>query len=103
MEEIVDGLYGVVKYDCLSLPHVAFATRKLGARTPDEIRKMTLDLVSRLYDKGLRPGDLNSRFLDFWPDEGRQTMLDRIEREWIAFGNEPNLGHPICYFDLKRG
>jgi hypothetical protein len=25
-------------------------------------------------------------------------MLDRIEREWIAAGADPNLAEPICYF-----
>jgi hypothetical protein len=25
-------------------------------------------------------------------------MLDRIEREWIKAGGDPNLAEPICYF-----
>jgi hypothetical protein len=47
----------------------------------------------------LRPGnyDLGTR-LDFWPDEGCQAALDRIEREWIALGHDPTLGDPICWF-----
>ncbi len=26
---------------------------------------------------------------DYWPDKGGQMMLDRIEREWITAGADP--------------
>jgi hypothetical protein len=29
-------------------------------------------------------------------------MLDRIEREWIKAGEDPNLGEPICWFAPRR-
>jgi hypothetical protein len=78
---------------------VGAARRKLGARTDDQAREFSLEIVKRLYERGLRPGnyDLGTR-LDFWPDEGCQAALDRIEREWIALGHDPTLGDPICWF-----
>jgi hypothetical protein len=53
----------------------------------------------RLYERGLRAGDyyLGTRF-DYWPDEGCQAAFDRIEREWIKAGADPNLAEPICWF-----
>jgi hypothetical protein len=35
---------------------------------------------------------------DYWPDEGLQPALDRIEREWVKANADPNLAEPICWF-----
>jgi hypothetical protein len=32
----------------------------------------------------------------FWPERGRQAMLDRIERAWIEMGSDPIPAAPIC-------
>lgn len=85
--------------DAIPLPMLAVdAWQLLGAKTHDDARALTLELVRRLYEKGLRPGDYWGGELEYWPDEGCQAALDRIEREWIAMGEEPNLGEPICWF-----
>jgi hypothetical protein len=65
---------------------------------PDEARATSLQIVRRLYEEGLRPGNYWGGDFDYWPDEGCQAAIDRIEREWIAAGEDPNLGEPICWF-----
>lgn len=100
IEAIVDDYIRESEIDFIALPQIATAVRRyLGAKTTTEVRKLTLEAVRCLYDKGLRPGDyyLGARF-DYWPDEGWSAMLDRIEREWIKAGVDPNLAEPICWF-----
>jgi hypothetical protein len=105
IDTLVQGYMEESEGDFVGLWQVASAARRrLGARTTDEARKLSLQIVKKLYQKGLRPGDfdLGTR-IDFWPDYGCQTMLDRIEREWIAAGSDPNLAQPICYFARPPG
>lgn len=35
---------------------------------------------------------------DYWPEEGCEAVLARIEREWIRANADPNLAEPICWF-----
>ncbi len=102
MVDLVEGLVKEAEIDFIPLPMLAAAAREsLGARNPDEARAKTVELVRRLYQRGLRPGDYDlGTSLDYWPDEGCKAMLDRITREWIAGGDDPNLGEPICWFGL---
>ena|SRR5579883_6222 len=103
LDVVVDAFVTEAQRDYVSLPLLAHAAKvDLGAETPTQVREKTLELVGSLYDKGLRPCDLDGVPIKPWPDEGRQAMLDRIEREWIAFGKLPNLGHPICWLYLKH-
>jgi hypothetical protein len=100
---IVDGYLEESEVDFVGLWQiVGAARRKLGARSNDQARKFSLEIVKRLYERGLRPGsyDLGTR-LDYWPDEGCEAALDRIEREWISLGHDPTLGDPICWFAPK--
>ena len=102
---IVEGYMEESEIDFVGLWQVASAARRrLGARTTDEARKLSLQIVKALYQRGLRPGDfdLGTR-IDFWPDNGCQAMLERIEREWVAAGTDPNLAEPICYFARPPG
>jgi hypothetical protein len=98
-DQLVQEFFDESEIDFIPLPLLAVAAwQSLGAKTPDEARALTLDLVRRLYQKGLRPGDYWGADFAYWPDQGCQAALDRIEREWIALGEEPNLGQPICWF-----
>jgi len=100
IDDLVNGYFEESAVDFVGLWQIAQASREdLGARTTEEARTLSLEIVKRLYEKGLRPGDyyLGTRF-DYWSDEGCQAVMDRIEREWLAAGADPNLAEPICWF-----
>ena len=102
MDALVNAYFDESGIDYVGLWQIAQASREeLGARTTDDARKLSLEIVKRLYEKGLRPGDYWGGPFDCWPDDGCQAALDRIEREWIAAGADPNLAHPICWFARK--
>jgi hypothetical protein len=104
MDELIEGNMREAEIDFIPLPMIACDARQyLGAKTTDEARKLSIEIVKRLYERGLRPGDYDlGPELDYWPDEGCRAMLERIEREWIAAGADPNLEFPICWFGLPK-
>ena len=66
---------------------------------PSEADLNTLRTTTRdAEERGLLPGDYWGNEFNYWPDEGCQATLDRIEPEWIAAGKDPNLGEPVCWF-----
>jgi hypothetical protein len=80
MKELVEDFMKASDVDYVGLWEIAHAAREdLHARSTDEARLVSLQIVRQLYEEGLRPGDYNlgTRF-DYWPDEGCQAMLDRI-------------------------
>ena len=99
LDEIVDGYMAESEVDYVGLWQVAGAVRRrLGAQTTEAARSLSLRVVRLLYERGLRPGNYWGGDFDYWPDEGCQAALDRIEREWIRAGADPNLAEPICWF-----
>jgi len=105
MRELIDDFIKESQEDYIGLWEIVQASREdLGAHSSGEARRLSLKVVARLYEKGLRPGDyyLGTRF-DYWPDDGCQAALGRIEREWIKAGADPNLAEPICWFALRSG
>jgi hypothetical protein len=103
MDEIVQAFIDESEIDYIALPQIASAARwDLGAGTTDEARELSLKVIRRLYERGLRPGEYWGGDFDYWLDEGCQAALDRIEREWKEAGEDPNLGEPICWFAQRR-
>ena len=99
MDQIVDGYMAESTVDYVALPQISSAARRwLAAQDTEEARQLSLKIVRRLYGKGLRPGDYWGGDFAYWPDKGCQAALDRIEREWIVAGHDPNLAEPICWF-----
>jgi hypothetical protein len=103
LDDVVDGWYRESAIDYVNLPHLAQDAREiLGARTDAAARSLCFEIVKRLYEKGLRPGDYWGGPFDYWPDEGCEAALDRIDREWTKLGHDPTLGEPICWFARKK-
>ena len=71
---------------------------RFGSPSAGEVRNLSLEVVARLYERGLRPADYWGGGFGYWPDKGCRAALDRIEREWIAGSADPNLAEPICRF-----
>src|SRR5271157_3394581 len=85
------------KIDYIGLWQIAQTTReRYGARTTAEVRKLSLEIVDRLYQKRVRPGNYRGGDFDYRPEEGCRAVLDHIEREWIRAGVDPDLAEPIC-------
>ncbi|MFZ3234964.1 MAG: hypothetical protein WA184_06275 [Stellaceae bacterium] len=99
VDDIVNGYFEESKVDYVGLWQIAQASHEeLGANNTHDAIRLSLEIVRQLYAKGLRPGDYWGGAFDYWPDEGCQAALDRIEREWIKAGADPNLAEPICWF-----
>ena len=95
---LVDDFCAESTVDYVGLWQIAQSAREdLGARTTQEALRVSLEIVRRLYEKGLRPGDYCGPF-NYWPEEGCAAMLDHITREWAALGEDPNPINPICWF-----
>jgi hypothetical protein len=102
IDAIVDGYLEESKVDHVGLWQIVQASREdLGAKTTDQARTLSLEIVRRLYEKGLRPGNYWGGDFDYWHDEGLQPALDRIEREWAKANADPNLAEPICWLAAR--
>ena len=97
---LVDEFAKQAEVDYIGLWEIAKVAREeLGAQSQREVIDVGLKIAKALYEEGLRPGDYDyGTHMDFWPDEGAQAMLDRIEREWIKLGADPTHLDPICSF-----
>jgi hypothetical protein len=104
LSEIIDDFVREAEVDYVGLWEIAKVAREeLGAENLNEVREIGLEIAKGLYAKGLRPGDYDyGTHVDFWPDEGCQAMLDRIEREWIKLNADPTHLDAICSFLRPR-
>ncbi|MBV8739030.1 MAG: hypothetical protein JO007_17585 [Alphaproteobacteria bacterium] len=102
--EIVNGFVKEAEVDYVGLWEIAKAAREqLGARTSEEVRQTSLQIVKQLYENGLRPGDYDyGTHMEFWPDDGYEAVLGRIEREWTKLNSDPTHLAPICSFLRPR-
>ena len=99
MDKVVDDLVAESQVDYVGLWEIPQILRHVAPLAPsDEIRRLSLEVVKRLYEKGLRPGNYWGGDFDHWPDNGYQPAVDRIEAAWIKAGADPNLAYPICWF-----
>jgi hypothetical protein len=99
IDAFVEECMAESKVDYVGLWQIAQTVREeFGSPSAIEIRNLSLEIVARLYERGLRPGDYWGGDFAYWPDEGCRVALDRIEREWIVAGADPNLAEPICWF-----
>ena len=104
LNEIVNDFIKEAEVDYVGLWEIAKVAREeLGAKKLQDVRNISLQIARGLYENGLRPGDYDyGTHMDFWPDEGCQAMLDRIDREWIKLNADPTHLEPICSFLRPR-
>jgi hypothetical protein len=104
LEAMIDEFVQQSAVDYVGLWEVAKVAREdLGAQTQQEVIEVGLKIAAGLYENGLRAGDYDyGTHMDFWPDEGCQAMLDRIEREWVKLNADPTHLDPICSFLRPR-
>ena len=103
IERTVRELRDEVEIDFINLPLISeFLREDLDLKDQSEIRGLSLDVIDRLLELGVCPGDyVGGAKLAFWRGETKD-WLKRIKTEWIAMGQTPTLEHPICWFGLKR-
>ena len=112
IEEIIERtareLRDEADIDFIDLPFIAAnLSEDLDIRTQDEIRRHMLDVVRRLMERVVYPGDFTLDDLEsgrgFQFRSGTPAdLLSWIEAEWIAMDRAPNPDDPICGFALKR-
>ena len=102
IERTARELRNEAELDFIDLPFIAGSLREdLDLKTQEDIRRHTLDVIRRLMERGVYPGDYDHAIdMAFWPCEPSEHLL-RIEAEWIAMGQPPTLSDPICWLGLK--
>jgi hypothetical protein len=98
LDRTVRELRNEADIDFIDLPFIAGSLREdLDLKTQEEIRRHTLDVIRRLMERGVYPGDYDHAIhMAFWPGEP-SGHLRRIEAEWIAMGKPLTLSDPICW------
>lgn len=103
MNEIVDNYMRHAQSDYVGLWQIAGRVRdEFGLHNDHLVRAKTLDIVTRLVERGLRPGDYSKTGFHFWNEDNTDSVISRIVREWDALTGDPTLAKPICWFDLKK-
>jgi len=77
---------------------------EMGETNPQNIRALTISLVTELLQQGLIEAGMPNSKGEFegWqetPDE----IIKRIEREWDQLGREPNIGEIVWFTASERG
>src|SRR5438270_11243753 len=86
--------------DYTGLFHIAGRVRHaFGPRPNEEVKRLSIEVVRRILERGLRPGDYLRSGMKYWA-EGPEQVIDRISREWIPSRGDPTLGEPICWFGI---
>ena len=86
LEKLVDGYMEESEVDYVGLWQiVGAARRRLGARTTEEARRLSLEVVKRLYENGLRPGERTiTSNICLRQSELRRCSLTAVEGSQLA-------------------
>jgi hypothetical protein len=86
--------------DYTGLLHIAGRVRRVfGQLTAEEEKRLSLEVVRVLLQRGHRPGDYIRSGMNYWKETPQQA-IERINREWIPGSADPTLAAPICWFGL---
>lgn len=107
ISKIVRELRAEADIDFFDVSFIAEGLREdLHLRDQSEIRRHTLEVIRRLMQQGVYPGDYTLSDLEggssFQFKAGTpEELLSWIETEWIAMGRTPTFEDPI-WFALRK-
>lgn len=104
MEKIADIAGGYLKeaeVDYVGLWQIASRVRwdfKLLDLSDEQVKALSLEVVRLIVGGGLLPGDYLKTGFHFWYERDIDSIIARIDREWVSAKSIPNLADPICWF-----
>ena len=91
------GLWAVLWVVRYTLNGDTYPERELDKADPQEVRRLSLELVRRLLESGsVQAGSYEGGEFVPW-DLPATEALRRIEAEWDALGREPNMGENVWF------
>lgn len=78
-----------------------FVRRHCGVADNDEVKRLSLNAVRALMERGFRAGQFmryGDSKLNLWPDQTPDAVVARIDREWDPAKGDPNI-NDICWFE----
>jgi hypothetical protein len=103
LTEIAAGCVREAVHDYVGLWQIVGRVRReLGDMSDSEARRLSLDVVQRIVDQGLIPGDYLSGGFRAWGEHDTDAVVERIRREWDPDRGDPTLADPICWFRFRK-
>jgi hypothetical protein len=88
--------------DWLGLVVIAnFVRRHCGVTDNDEVKRLSLEAVRSLIERGFRAGQFKrygDSKLTLWSDQTPDAVVARIDKEWDPAKGDPNI-NDICWFE----
>lgn len=101
--EIAAGCVREAEHDYVGLWQIVGRVRgEFRELSNAEAKRLSLEVVHRIVDRGLVPGDYLSSGFRVWNEHGADAVVDRIRREWDPDQGDPNLADPICWFGIRK-
>jgi hypothetical protein len=63
-----------------------------------QVRRLSLQVVRLIVQRGLYPGDYGKAGFNFCDRDEVDGIIARIDREWASRSGDPTLAEPICWF-----
>ena len=90
LDKYIQGWAEEASRDVIGLWNLCLAARRdFGAKTPAEIKTLSLSFVRELLAKGVHAINIGDGRP--WPDQRPESVIERISREWDALGHEPDV------------
>jgi hypothetical protein len=100
IEEIVNGYVNGARHDYIGLWQIVVRVRHdFGLSDSLEIRRVALEIVSRLLSKGIEAVTLASSGAGcvLWENQDPTYIIRRISSEWEELGHDPSVGDIVWF------
>jgi hypothetical protein len=89
--------------DHIGLWEILRLTKKhLSPTSSSDASEKVFDIIRQMLSYGFLAGVSRGRDFERWPDQSMESVLRRIESEWLELGRDPNPGD-VVWFDLPNG